>query len=62
MLGSALYRLGLRREVASLMRHFRVDYHAVVEAGKRALPSLLEAHRKVWQEDIGTSRFIARAR
>src|SRR6185503_17511136 len=53
---------GLRREVASLMRHFRADYHAVVEAGKRALPSLLEAHRKVWQEDIGTSRFIARAR
>src|SRR6185436_18733568 len=39
---------GLRREVASLMRHFRADYHAVVEAGKRALPSLLEAHRKVW--------------
>jgi cytosine/adenosine deaminase-related metal-dependent hydrolase len=53
---------GLRREVASLMRHFRTDYDCVVEAGMRALPSLLEAHRKVWQEDIGASRFIARAR
>jgi cytosine/adenosine deaminase-related metal-dependent hydrolase len=52
----------LRREVADLMRHFRADYDRVVEAGKRALPSLLEAHRKVWQEDIGTSRFIPRAR
>ena len=53
---------GLRREVRGLMRHFMTDYDAVVEAGKRALPSLLEAHRKVWQEDIGMSRFIARTR
>jgi cytosine/adenosine deaminase-related metal-dependent hydrolase len=53
---------GLRREVRSLMRHFMADYDAVAEAGKRALPSLLEAHRKVWQEDIGMSRFISRTR
>jgi cytosine/adenosine deaminase-related metal-dependent hydrolase len=53
---------GLRREVRSLMRHFLADYGAVLETGKRALPSLLEAHRKVWQEDIGMSRFIPRTR
>ena len=53
---------GLRREVRGLMRHFMADYDAVLEAGKRALPSLLEAHRKVWQEDIGMFRFISRTR
>jgi cytosine/adenosine deaminase-related metal-dependent hydrolase len=53
---------GLRREVADLMRHFTTDYAKAVEAGKRALPSLLEAHRKVWQEDIGMTRYISRTR
>jgi cytosine/adenosine deaminase-related metal-dependent hydrolase len=53
---------GLRREVAGLMRHFTADYEHAIEAGKRALPSLLEAHRKVWQEDVGMTRFISRTR
>src|SRR3984893_7272844 len=48
----------LRREVADLMRHFIADYDAVVESRKRALPYMLEAHRRVWQTDIGMSRFV----
>jgi cytosine/adenosine deaminase-related metal-dependent hydrolase len=42
----------LRREVAS----------RVCADAERALPHLLEAHRKVWQEDIGMTRFINRTR
>ena len=52
----------LRREVAGLMRHFIADYDAVVASRKRALPFMLEAHRKVWQTDVGMSRFVARTR
>jgi cytosine/adenosine deaminase-related metal-dependent hydrolase len=52
----------LRREVESLMRHFIADYDAVVASRKRALPFMLDAHRKVWSDDIGFSRFIARTR
>jgi 5-methylthioadenosine/S-adenosylhomocysteine deaminase len=52
----------LRREVADLMRHFIPDYEAIVASRRRALPSLLEAHRKVWQEEIGITRFISRTR
>ena len=50
----------LRREVAGLMRHFIADYDAVVEFRKRALPYMLEAHRRVWQTDIGMNCFIGR--
>jgi cytosine/adenosine deaminase-related metal-dependent hydrolase len=51
----------LRHEVADLMRHFVADYEQVVESRKRALPYLLEAHRRVWNADLGlTSRFIGR--
>ncbi len=53
----------LRREVADLMRHFIEDYDQLVELRKRALPFMLEAHRKVWHTDIDVrSRFIARTR
>ena len=52
----------LRREVASLMRHFIADYDAIAESRKAALPHMLEAHRRVWAEDIGMDRFIPRAR
>ena len=51
----------LRREVADLMRHFIADYDAIVESRKRALPHMLNAHRKVWQADLDIpNRFIAR--
>ena len=52
----------LRREIAGLMRHFIADYDAVVASRKRALPYMLEAHRRVWRADIGMNRFIGRTR
>ena len=52
----------LRREVAGLMRYFIADYDAVVESRKRALPYMLDAHRQMWQPDIGMNRFIGRTR
>ncbi len=53
----------LRREVADLMRHFIADYDAVIESRKRALPYMLDAHRKVWGSDLtGLNRFISRTR
>jgi 5-methylthioadenosine/S-adenosylhomocysteine deaminase len=52
----------LRREVAGLMRHFIADYDAVVASRKRALPHMLEAHRRVWQTDVGMNRFVPRTR
>jgi 5-methylthioadenosine/S-adenosylhomocysteine deaminase len=52
----------LRREVASLMRHFIADYDSVVESRKAALPYMLDAHRRMWEPDIGMDRFIGRAR
>jgi 5-methylthioadenosine/S-adenosylhomocysteine deaminase len=52
----------LRREVAGLMRHFITDYEAIVASRTRALPHMLEAHRKVWQADVGMNRFIPRTR
>jgi cytosine/adenosine deaminase-related metal-dependent hydrolase len=52
----------LRREVRDLMRCFIADYDAVVEQRKRALPYMLEAHRKVWSTDVGMNRFISRTR
>jgi 5-methylthioadenosine/S-adenosylhomocysteine deaminase len=52
----------LRREVASLMRHFIADYERIIESRKRALPHMLAAHRRVWEADIGMNRFVARTR
>lgn len=53
---------GLRREVESLMRHFIADYDAVVKSRARALPYMLEAHRRMWEPDVGMNRFISRTR
>src|SRR5262249_16730056 len=52
----------LRREVESLMRHFMADYDAAVASRKRALPYMLQAHRRMWQPDVGMNRFIGRTR
>jgi 5-methylthioadenosine/S-adenosylhomocysteine deaminase len=52
----------LRREVVSLMRHFIADYDAMVESRRRALDYMLDAHRRMWEPDIGMDRFIGRAR
>jgi cytosine/adenosine deaminase-related metal-dependent hydrolase len=53
---------GLRREVEDLMRHFIADYDAVVKSRAKALPFMLEAHRKMWAPDVGMNRFISRTR
>jgi hypothetical protein len=34
----------------------------VVEQRRRALPYMLDVHRRVWQTDIGMERFLGRAR
>jgi cytosine/adenosine deaminase-related metal-dependent hydrolase len=52
----------LRREVESLMRHFIADYDAVLKSRAMALPYMLEAHRRVWQPDVGLNRFVSRTR
>jgi len=52
----------LRREVVSLMRHFIADYDSVLESRKAALPYMLDAHRRMWEPDIGMNRFVSRAR
>ena len=44
------------------MRHFIADYDAVVASRKRALPYMLDAHRQMWEPDIGMNRFIGRTR
>jgi hypothetical protein len=52
----------LRREVADLMRHFVKDYEDVVRTRKSALPHMFDAHRRMWEPDIGMNRFIGRTR
>jgi cytosine/adenosine deaminase-related metal-dependent hydrolase len=52
----------LRREVEDLMRHFLKDYDDVVKSRARALPFMLDAHRKMWEPDVGVNRFISRTR
>jgi cytosine/adenosine deaminase-related metal-dependent hydrolase len=51
----------LRREVVSLMRHFIADYDSMVKSREAALPHMLDAHRRMWEPDIGMDRFIGRA-
>jgi 5-methylthioadenosine/S-adenosylhomocysteine deaminase len=52
----------LRREVESLMKHFIRDYDDVVKTRLRALPYMLDAHRRMWAPDVGVNRFISRTR
>jgi len=52
----------LRREVADYMRFFIADFDEVVKSREAALPHMLEAHRRVWQTDVGLHRFLARTR
>jgi hypothetical protein len=51
-----------RSPVALGVRHFIADYDAVVESRKRALPYMPDAHRRVWQTDLGMNRFVPRTR
>ena len=38
------------------------DYDAVVKSRARALPFMLDAHRKMWEPDVGVNRFVSRTR
>ena len=52
----------LRREVESLMKHFIADYDAVVKSRARTLSYMLDAHRRIWETNVGMNRFISRTR
>jgi 5-methylthioadenosine/S-adenosylhomocysteine deaminase len=52
----------LRREVEGLMKHFIAEYEDVKKSRARALPYMLDAHRKMWEPDVGMNRFISRTR
>ena len=52
----------LRGEVAELMEGFRADFADVVASRAAALPHLLDAHRRVWDTEVGLERFIPRTR
>jgi cytosine/adenosine deaminase-related metal-dependent hydrolase len=52
----------LRQEVAQLMESFRADFEEVVKSRAAALPHMLDAHRRVWDADVGLERFIPRTR
>jgi cytosine/adenosine deaminase-related metal-dependent hydrolase len=52
----------LRREVEGLMKHFIAEYDDVRKSRARALPYMLEAHRRMWEPDVGMNRFISRTR
>jgi cytosine/adenosine deaminase-related metal-dependent hydrolase len=52
----------LRREVESLMKHFIRDYEEIVKTRARAMPYMLDAHRRMWGPEIGLNRFISRTR
>jgi hypothetical protein len=43
------------------MRHFIADYDSMVKSREAALPHMLDAHRRMWEPDIGMDRFIGRA-
>ena len=45
-----------------LMKHFIKDYDEIVKTRSRALPYMLEAHRRMWEPDVGVNRFISRTR
>jgi 5-methylthioadenosine/S-adenosylhomocysteine deaminase len=45
-----------------LMEHFIRDYDDLVKTRARALPYMLDAHRRMWEPDVGVNRFISRTR
>jgi len=50
----------LRAEVTELMKSYIVDYDDILKSRETALPHMLNMHRRVWNTDVGLSRFIAR--
>lgn len=52
----------LRDEVAFYMKNFIADHEDIVKSRASALPYMLEAHRRVWDTDVGMNRFMERAK
>ncbi|MBT5050456.1 MAG: amidohydrolase family protein [Rhodospirillaceae bacterium] len=51
----------LRAEVADYMKGFIADHEDIVKARASAVPYMLEAHKRVWDTDVGMNRFMERA-
>jgi 5-methylthioadenosine/S-adenosylhomocysteine deaminase len=52
----------LHEEVAGYMKSIITDYEDIVAARQKAVPFLLDAHRKVWNTPVGMERFMPRTR
>jgi cytosine/adenosine deaminase-related metal-dependent hydrolase len=52
----------LRAEVAELMEGFTADYHELERTREDALSHMRDAHRRMWQGDVGLNRFLSRTR
>lgn len=52
----------LHEEVAGYMKSIIADYEDVVAARTKAMPFLLDAHRKVWNTPVQMERFMTRTR
>ena len=52
----------LRAEVTDLMKSFIADHDEILKSRAVAMPYMLEAHRRVWNTEIGLNRFITRTR
>ncbi|MDC0032971.1 amidohydrolase family protein [Alphaproteobacteria bacterium] len=53
---------GLRAEVADYMKGFIADHEDIIKSRAGALPYMLDAHRRVWDTDVGMNRFMERAK
>jgi cytosine/adenosine deaminase-related metal-dependent hydrolase len=52
----------LRQEVRGLMKHFIADYEDLRKTRERAMSYMRAERRRVWDNDVGLDRFIARTR
>ena len=50
----------LREELAHIMPDFRTDADKVFARTAKLRPSILEADRRIWADDIGFDRYVSR--
>ena len=50
----------LRREIADVMTSFRPEARQVIERNEKLSEYILEADRRVWEQDVGAHRYIGR--
>ena len=51
----------LRAEVSDYMKGFIADHEDIVQSRANAVPYMVDAHRRVWDTDVGMNRFMERA-